>query len=131
MGRVSQRHRLDVVGLDSSGRAPQPGTNYIAPTRTLTIVTTPGTDTQPGVISVEGVGYTALMTLNASLTPSGEAQENFTPTAPAGNAFDAAETLATSINGSANFTASAVGARIEIFTTTAIGSFTIDSVSIT
>lgn len=131
MGRVSQRHRLEVTGLDSSGRPPAPGSVYIAPTQALAIVTATGTDTKPGAISVTGLGFTALQTLNVSLTPGGGAQANLSVAAVAGDAEVNAQALATLISGQAEFTAVAIGARVEVLSVLPTATFTIDSVSIT
>lgn len=128
MSRASQAHRQTITGFDSSGQPPAAGTNYLAPTQSLSIFTAAGTDVAKAIIIVTGNVFVGTQTLNVSLTPTPGSQAVLNVAAPVGNAFDAAVALATLIDGETEFTAVAVGARVEVLCVLPTTSFVIDEI---
>lgn len=114
MGRVSQRHRQETVGLDSSGRPPQPGSTVIPQAQAIAIVKAAGNEYDPAIITLVGDTFVGTEVFDVKVTPATGGQIAVTPSATAGNALQNAQVIATALDGDSKLSAVAFGSRIEV-----------------
>lgn len=130
MGRVSQRHRQEVNGLDSSGRPPEAGSVVIEQARAFEIVEANGTTFSPAILSVQGDNFTGVETFEFDITPQGQLTAQVTVDAVAGSKFDQMGNLETEIE-TEGFPTTVVGGRLEIFASDPAQPILIDNLSLT